>query len=280
MVKTCKRKQEVMTQALELLTEQVLAAPRIRLFLDYDGTLAEFAPTPDIIEPDPELADLVTRVAAHPRILASVVSGRRLEHVEKLLPVPGILKAGTYGVEMTLPDGTPLTRVERAIIRPVLDEVKAGWSALLTGRPGYFLEDKDWAIAIHGRHAQDGEEEEVLQVGQAEAEAKLARLAPEIAEQFRILGGYKFVELGPDLANKGKTIAYLLDERPWPNALPLFLGDDDKDEEAFEIIKQRNGMALLVNRTPRETHADARVPTPQDARDWLEALLARYPVVA
>ena len=162
----------------------------------------------------------------------------------------------------------------------MLDEVKAGWSALLTGRPGYFLEDKDWAIAIHGRHAQDGEEEEVLQVGQAEAEAKLARLAPEIAEQFRILGGYKFVELGPDLANKGKTIAYLLDERPWPNALPLFLGDDDKDEEAFEIIKQRNGMALLVNRTPRETHADARVPTPQDARDWLEALLARYPVVA
>ena len=99
-----------MTQALELLTERVLAAPRIRLFLDYDGTLAEFAPTPDIIEPDPELADLVTRVAAHPRILASVVSGRRLEHVEELLPVPGILKAGTYGVEMTLPDGTPLTR--------------------------------------------------------------------------------------------------------------------------------------------------------------------------
>ena len=93
-------------------------------------------------------------------------------------------------------------------------------------------------------------------------------------------GGYKFVELGPELANKGKTIAYLLDERPWPNALPLFLGDDDKDEEAFEIIKQRNGMALLVNRTSRETHADARVPTPQDARDWLEALLARYPVVA
>jgi trehalose-phosphatase len=269
-----------MTQALESLTECVLAAPRIRLFLDYDGTLAEFAPTPDIIEPDPELADLITRVAAHPRILASVVSGRRLEHVEELLPVPGILKAGTYGVEMTLPDGTPLARVDRTIIRPVLDEVKSGWSALLTGRPGYFLEDKDWAIAIHGRHAEDGEEEEVLQTGQAEAQAALARLAPEIAGQFRILGGYKFVELGPNLANKGKTIAYLLDERPWQDALPLFLGDDDKDEEAFEIIKQRNGMALLVNRTPRETHADARVPTPQDARDWLEELLTRYPVSA
>jgi trehalose 6-phosphate phosphatase len=263
-----------MTDSLESFTRRILDAPRIRLFLDYDGTLAEFAPTPDIIEPDPELADLVSRVAAHPRILASVVSGRRLEHVEALLPVEGILKAGTYGVEMTLPDGSHLNRVERSVIRPVLDEVKEIWSALLDGRPGYFLEDKDWAIAIHGRHAEDGEESDVLQAGRSEAEAALNQCAPEVAGQFRILGGFKFVELGPELA---KTITYLLEERPWPGALPLFLGDDDKDEEAFEIIKQHDGMALLVNRTPRDTHADVRIDAPQDTRAWLEELLDRYP---
>jgi trehalose 6-phosphate phosphatase len=257
-------------------TDRVLGAERIRLFLDYDGTLAEFAPTPDIIEPEPYLADLVGRLAAHPRILTSVVSGRRLEHVQALLPVDGILMAGTYGVEMRLPDGQALERVSHDLIRPVLEEVKEQWTELLHDRPGYFLEDKYWAVAIHGRHATDGEEEEVLRIGRSQAEATLAELPPQQAELFRILGGYKFVELGPVLANKGKTITYLLEERPWNGALPVFLGDDDKDEEAFEIIRNHGGMSLLVNRVPRKTFAHARVATPQDARRWLEDLLRLY----
>lgn len=258
-------------------TKRILAADRIRLFLDYDGTLAEFAPTPDIIEPDPYLADLVSRLANHPRILTSVVSGRRLEHVQQLLPVTGVLMAGSYGVEMILPDGTSSARISHELIRPVLERVKAGWFQLLEGRPGYFLEDKDWTVAIHGRHATDGEEEAVLQTGLSQAQAALARLPQNQAAQFRILGGYKFVELGPFLANKGITITHLLEDRPWPCALPLFLGDDDKDEEAFEIIQQHGGMSLLVNRVPRSTFAEARVETPEDAREWLEFLLAHYP---
>ena len=189
--------------------------------------------------------------------------------------------AGTYGVEMTLADGTPLERVDREVIRPVLEEIKAGWAALLEGRPGYFLEDKYWAVGIHARRATDGEEEMVLRVGREQAEAALAKLSAEAVKQFRILGGYKFIEVGPVIANKGKTITYLLEEHPWQEegkeALPLFLGDDDKDEEAFEVIKQHGGMALLVNREPRTTFADTRLNTPQDARDWLEQLLVRYP---
>jgi trehalose 6-phosphate phosphatase len=103
-------------------------------------------------------------------------------------------------------------------------------------------------------------------------------MASEAAERaspglFRLLGGHKFLEIGPRLAHKGRTVAYLLDHDPWPGALPVYLGDDDKDEEAFGIIKGRGGIAILVAPEPRESGADFRLDSPQAARRWLETLL-------
>ena len=42
--------------------QRVMDADKLRLFLDYDGTLADFAPTPDEVYPDPELIDLLNRL--------------------------------------------------------------------------------------------------------------------------------------------------------------------------------------------------------------------------
>jgi len=252
------------------MAERIAHAERLWLFLDYDGTLAEFAPTPDHVFPDDQVVDLVTRLARHPRIRVSVVSGRRLAHVRKLLPVPGILLAGTYGVEMQLPNGQELHRVSFDQVRPVLDAVKPGWAGLIDGREGYFLEDKRWALAIHGRHAKDGQADSVLEAGREIAEEALRDVEPGL---FRLLGGYKFLEIGPTLAHKGKTVAYLLDQRPLAGALPLYLGDDDKDEEAFGVIKARGGIAVVVAAEPRASQADLRLESPQATRCWLETLL-------
>ncbi|HSR29324.1 MAG TPA: trehalose-phosphatase, partial [Anaerolineae bacterium] len=83
----------------ERVQERLAQAERLWLFLDYDGTLANFASTPEHVNPDPELVDLLARLVNQPRFRLAVVSGRRLGHVQKLVPVPGILLAGTYGIE-------------------------------------------------------------------------------------------------------------------------------------------------------------------------------------
>jgi trehalose-6-phosphatase len=57
--------------------------------------------------------------------------------------------------------------------------------------------------------------------------------------------------------------------------LPLYLGDDDKDEEAFCVIKAHGGIAVLVAAEPRDTEADWRLDSPQAAREWIEKLPAR-----
>lgn len=242
---------------------------RLWLFLDYDGTLAGFAPNPDVILPDPALIDLIARLAGfRDNLRVVILSGRRLEHIAKLLPVPGILLAGTYGIELQDFDGNPVPVVGLENERPLIEQVKAQWSDLLKGHDGFYLEDKGYAIAIHAKFAPDTEAHAVIETA--------AGLAGQAAEKgaLRILGGNKFIEVAPVIADKGQSVTMLLERFPWPGAKMVYIGDDDKDEEAFKVIKDQGGLAVVVARSPRPTLAEERLENPEAVRLWLEKLTA------
>jgi trehalose-phosphatase len=255
--------------APDLVNKRLAQANRLWLFLDYDGTLADFAPTPEHVDLDLEVIDVLTRLVQRRDIRVAVVSGRQLGQIRLLLPVPGVLLAGTYGIELQTPGGRRIERISSNIIRPVLDDLKPRWERLIAGREGFFLEDKYWALALHARFADDDQANIVLENARRMAN-DAASLGP-----FRLLGGHKFLEIGPRLANKGQTVAYLLDHYSWPGAMPLYLGDDDKDEEAFGVIKARGGIAILVAKEPRNSQADCRLESPQAVRHWLQTLETR-----
>jgi trehalose 6-phosphate phosphatase len=262
-----------MLHAAERTGERIAWAERLRLFLDYDGTLADFAPTPEHVDPDPELIALIARLVEHRAIRPTVISGRRLEHVERLLPVAGVLLAGTYGVELRLPDGERIDRLSYKEVRPVLGEIKPRWGQLIDGRDGFFLEDKGWSLAIHARDVSGDEAGEVLNQARRMAAVSVGEAgAPDL---FWVVGGHKFLEVGPTLAHKGKTVDYLLDRYPWPDALLLYVGDDDKDEEAFGVIHAHGGIAIKVCEEPCETDADGRLASPEETRRWVGTLPTR-----
>jgi trehalose 6-phosphate phosphatase len=253
----------------EWIDERLAQARRLWFFLDYDGTLADFSPTPEHVDPDPQVVDLLTKLSQHPCFRITIVSGRRLSHIRALLPVSGLMLAGTYGVELHTPQGQLIKRVAYEKIRPTLDALKPGWEHLIAGRNGFYLEDKGWALALHARFAEDTEAERLLDAARREA------TVPAATGLFRLLGGHKFLEIGPTLAHKGRTVEYVLDHYPWPDALPVYLGDDDKDEEAFGVIKARGGIAILVSREPRNTQADCRLGSPATVRQWLETVYTK-----
>ncbi len=255
-----------MPRTLDQIDQYLARAANLWLFLDYDGTLADFAPTPEYVDPDPELIDLLTKLARRPGLRITVISGRQLSQVRSLVPVAGVLLAGTYGVELQTPEGEQINRVAYATVRPTLDALKPRWEQLIAGHEGFFLEDKGWALALHARFADKDQAARVHTVARRLAE-EAANVGP-----FRILGGHKFLEIGPTLAHKGRTVDYLLEHYRWPGTLPVYLGDDDKDEEAFGVIKARGGVAIIVSPEPRETQADCRLESPQAARHWLESL--------
>jgi len=248
--------------------DSIHQADKLRLFLDYDGTLADFAPTPDEIIPDPEVIEILTGLKNNPQIQPAVLSGRRLEHVIRLVPIDSILLAGTYGIEMRLPGGARLDRLDFTEIRPVLEELKPKWDNIIAPYKGFYLEDKGWTLAIHAKYADDKYAKIVLSKAQEIADH-------EVDEgTFRILGGDRFLEVGPKLANKGVAIEYLLTRYPLSGELPLYFGDDDKDEEAFEVINRHGGIAVVVAEAERETHATLRLENPASVREWLRDLLS------
>ena len=252
------------------LTQWVQAAASLRLFLDYDGTLVDFAPTPDRLDPDPTVVRLLERLAKKANISTAVISGRRLPDLRVLLPIPGLYLGGTYGIELLTPSGDTIYRADYGAVRPVLESIKRRWESLLSGRSGFFLEDKDWTLALHARFAGAAEAAEVL------AAARRAIDPQTLAGRFRILGGHRFLEIAPRLASKREAVLYLLGQFPVSGARIIYVGDDDKDEEAFPLIHEQGGAAIKVaqpSQASSSTEADYIFESPQKAVHWLESLV-------
>ncbi|MDK2981414.1 MAG: trehalose 6-phosphate phosphatase [Chloroflexota bacterium] len=242
--------------------------PRLRLFLDYDGTLAGFSDHPDQVLAVPEVLEVLRELRDHPAIRTAVLSGRRLAHLEKLIPLDGILLAGTYGLEVRDADGQYTYRLEYQQVRPALEALLPIWQRLIADNDIY-LEDKGWSLALHARFVEDELAAEVLSKAQAEAERILDR------QQFLVLPGHKFLEAAPRLANKRDGVSYLLEIDPPEEESLLYLGDDDKDETAFRVIQARGGAAIRVcTNVINEPIEDWRLPDPQAARAWLRGLPA------
>jgi trehalose 6-phosphate phosphatase len=240
-----------------------LKGQHVDLYLDYDGTLAVFAPTPDIVLPDERVIGLLSQLADSPNVRVSIVSGRRLGHIRKLIPLSNILLAGTYGVEMQTPDGKEIHQIEYDSIRPTLDSLKPRWQKLIDGKEGFYLEDKGWALAIHARKAGDNEGALVLE----SAEKMLTQEV--LGEHLQKIHSYRFLEVGPHNADKGHALRYLFDNFHWEGAIPMYIGDDDKDEEAFQAINEHNGHSILVSKEPRETAAKYILDSPIEVHQWL-----------
>lgn len=255
------------------LTEWARQATHLYLFLDYDGTLADFAPSPDIIEPSSRIINLITRLANKTIYRVAVLSGRRLEHISRLLPVNGIFLAGTYGIELRTPDGRIVRRAVYEDIRAVLQTIKPRWEFLLEKRIGFYLEDKGWTLAIHARFATHDQADEVIK------QAREALDEKALAGRFRIMEGHRFLEIAPLLASKKETVSYLLTHYPLPDARLLYIGDDDKDEEAFPLIHSHRGVAIKVfqpTQASQSTEADFIFESPLETLDWLEGLIRTH----
>ena len=238
------------------------------LFLDYDGTLADFAANPDLVEPNPEIIKLLDALRTHRRIHPAIISGRRLAHIQELVPLKNMLLAGTYGLEIQMPDGTLYYPLDHDLIRPQLEELKIVWTSLLNGQESFYLEDKDWAMAIHTRFAREKTAQKIISLAEEQARRTLD------AALFQIQAGNKFLEARPWQANKGKCLELLLKDISVENASVVYMGDDDKDEEAFAIVQAWGGYAIRVcSNVIKRPIEDWQLADPQAARQWLWSLI-------
>lgn len=239
------------------------------LLLDFDGTLSEFQVDPAAVRILPGAREAIVTLAARPRTSVAIVSGRRAEDVRARAELPdGVMYAGFHGFEIETPDESFLHPAAAAAV-PILRELREGLAPRLAPLPGVFIEDKGLSIALHDRDADDR--------ARRDAEALFtAAVEPHVrAGRLRALRGDRVIELLPPADwNKGSAVRWLRDRavRAHGPVLPVYIGDDVTDEDAFRAIAD-DGISIASS--ARVTGAQFRVDGPRGVERLLRALVMR-----
>ncbi|MBI5032118.1 MAG: trehalose-phosphatase [Chloroflexi bacterium] len=256
-----------MNKTLQAVQTHLHTGGHLWLFLDYDGTLVPIARTPDEAQPDAALLYLLARIARTESIDLTIISGRPLASLRTMLRMPGITLAGTYGIEVRKRNATIVRRVDPTRIRPKILKIKSAWRKLIAKRSGFLLEDKGLSIALHARFAKPSERAVVIPSAEV-----IARMAVR-PTNFRVLADVDFLEVAPTLAHKGKAVEWLLGQRKLQSEMLVYFGDDDKDEEAFEVVRQIGGIPVRVGKFLSTSKAKEQLASSKDVRVWLGRFL-------
>lgn len=223
------------------------------LFLDFDGTLAELADTPDAVVVAPGLHDLLSALAERLAGKLAIVSGRDVATLRDLLGFDGFVLSGSHGLEIASPGRPP----EHAEPSPALPEIAAALDALAAAHEGLLVERKPLGIGLHYRR-------------RPELETVCRETAAKLAEQhgLKVQHGKMIAEIRPGSADKGSAIRTLMERVPFAGGVPVFLGDDVTDEDGFEAVSALGGHGVLIGEE-RETAAGFRLSDVAAVHGWL-----------
>jgi trehalose 6-phosphate phosphatase len=233
------------------------------LVLDFDGVLANIVDHPDGAWPIAGAMEAV--MALTERTSVAVVSGRPISDLQARLGSLPVTFAGAHGAEVVHVDGSVEHLVDATDLTDRLDAAEDELRSLVDAEPGWLVERKPTAIAVHHRLASHDSVDELLPRVRAQLDRATTGPPP-----FTVLTGKAVLELRPAGVDKGRALD-LIAERT-PELTPVVLGDDVTDEDAFRASEARGGTAVLVADAPRETAAPHRLRDPEAVVSFLVAL--------
>ena len=229
---------------------------RPALFLDFDGTLVDIAPTPDSVVVPPGLPFLLERLLLATDGAVAVVSGRRIADIEHFLELP-LPAAGMHGLERRFAPGA---QIESAPAPPELDTLRQRLvdSSLIGG--GIALEDKGAGLAVHYRAVPEREDEV----------KRVLHKAMHDLDSLQLIEGKMVVEAKGRGFDKGVAVEIFMDSGAFDARTPVFIGDDVTDEDGMRAAIARGGFGIKVGDGP--TLARYTLPDVRAVYGWLDAL--------
>lgn len=233
-------------------------SPGDALFVDFDGTLVELAPTPTDIRVSDKLPGLLSGLSARLGGAVALVSGRSLADLAPLVSPFGGAMVGQHGNEIRYPDGRLASGSGDGAPDAAMGAARAALAAFAAPHHGVMLEDKGGTIALHYRGAPD----------LAELCREAARTAIDAGGgRLRAIDGNRVIELVPRRVGKGGAIATLAAEPPFRGRVPVFVGDDATDEDGFAAVDALGGVSVKVGSGP--SAAQYRLPDVAAVWAWI-----------
>ncbi|OVA11433.1 Trehalose-phosphatase [Macleaya cordata] len=264
---------------------------RIVVFLDYDGTLSPIVDDPEQAFMSDSMRSAVREVARY--FPTAIISGRCRDKVCEFVKLTSVYYAGSHGMDILAPmrplkststgDAKYQTRVideqgnEVVLFQPAqeflpaIEEILKVLDEKTKEINGVMIENNRFCISVHFRRVN----EEDFSTLEEQVKSIL-----EDYPRFHLTRGRKVMEIRPSIKwDKGHALEYLLDTLGFGNSkdvLPLYIGDDRTDEDAFKVLQTRKqGYPIIVSSIPKDTKASYSLRDPSEVMSFL-LRLARW----
>jgi len=250
-------------QSLSEVEKRIRAAGRVVLYLDFDGTLAPLVPDPASARMDPATGETLRRLASHSRLMTTIISGRAVEDLYARIRLDGLIYAGNHGMEIrgrNLRFVDPAAAARREQARRLSGEL----AARLRSVPGVLVDYKGLTASVHYLQAAESRIPEIEAVVRAAVKAAGAG--------FRVHPGKHAFEIVPQTGwHKGAAVQWINRQLGNGDLLPIYLGDDHSDEDAFAVLP--DAVTVKVDGAP-PSRARYQVKGPSEVAgflSWLES---------
>ncbi|MHA1518267.1 MAG: trehalose-phosphatase [Alphaproteobacteria bacterium] len=231
----------------------------LAFLFDFDGTLVAIAPRPEDVHVEARVSDLLRKLSDRFGSAVAVVTGRPLDVVDGFLAPLKLATAAEHGSIRRDASGHIYadTRSLQAIVG--VGDVLAPF---VTDNPGLLLERKQTSVALHYRQRP-----ELVEICRATVEDAVGS-----ADGVVILPGKMVFEVRPKGCDKGVAVEAFLDEAPFKGRVPVYMGDDVTDEDAFAVVNALGGITIKID--DGKTQAQYRTDR-EGLFNWLAGLAQR-----
>ena len=221
----------------ERIQTRIRQARNLFLFLDYDGTLTPIVSRPELALCPPEVKRLLEQLSDLAGVSLAIISGRALQDLRERVAVSGIIYVGSHGLEIEDPAGRH-KKIPCPAWAKELKKITRNLQHGLKEIPGVLFEEKGPTLSVHYRNVEPRFFGRIPQALEEELQQWEGR--------WRMTSGKMVLDIRPNVDfHKGDAVREILRTVPSPGLLPIALGDDQADEDAFRMLKGR-GISVFI----------------------------------
>jgi trehalose 6-phosphate phosphatase len=238
------------------VASSVAGASHVFLLFDFDGTLAPIVEEPSMASMPPETRQSLVSLAQRRRFSLAIVSGRSLSDLQRRVGLEGLTYAGNHGLAICGP-GIDFVEPTAAGLKEMLQEISQDLRKRLCHISGAEIENKGLTASVHFRRAPEESLERVREI--------VGDVVTSVGHLFHVTQGLQSLEIRPQVDwNKGTAACWIVGTSERPHSLPVYLGDDATDEDAFSALSA--GITVRVGRaaaTSAQYHLEYQEAVPE-----------------
>ena len=229
------------------------------MFLDYDGTLANFRSDPLTASPTEEHYSILRSLCADPKNIVVLISGRDRETLGTWFDGINVNIVAEHGAWYRKDNGEWDNFAD--LKNDWKDGLKPIFNQFAVRTPGSFVEEKNYSLAWHYRRTDPG----LAEMRQHEFIEKLSQAIA--GKNLQIMEGNKVLEVKNEQINKGLASKHWLNLKKWDFIMAI--GDDYTDEDTFKAMPET---AYTIKVGFQETAAKNNISSVENVLKLLTAL--------